>query len=284
MSIGLLYTRLRAEEKLLIEAAEARGVELTPIWDEQLTLDVHAPPAWADEVDAVLVRTLSLNRALALTAGLERHGVRCVNDHATLALCGDKWRTSLALAQAGVPTPATRLATTVDGAREAAGALGYPVVTKPLQGSWARGVARLSDADAVDAVAEQAETLGHPIHHQHYLQAFVDKPGRDIRAFVVGNEVVGAIYREAEHWITNTARGAVATNCPITPKLEAVTLHAARAVGTGVLAVDLMEAPDGLAVHEVNATMEFRNSIEPTGTDIPGRVIEHLAEAEEVVA
>lgn len=286
--IGMLYTRLRAEERLLLDAADELGIELDPIWDEQLALDVHTPPAWAEDVDRVLVRTLSLNRALPLVAGLERHGIACVNDRATLATCGDKWRTSLALAQHDVPTPATHLATDVETAREVADAeLGYPVVTKPLQGSWARGIARCSDVDALEGVLEQREVLGHPIHHQHYLQAHVDKPGRDIRAFVAGDEVLGAIHREAEHWITNTARGAEATRCEITPELERICQAAARAVGGGVLAVDLMETPDGLVVHEVNATMEFRNSIDPTGVDLHHRLLEHVVEmapAQEVPA
>lgn len=286
MTLGMVYTRLRAEERLLLDTAEEMGIEVEPIWDEELVLDIHQAPIWADEIDQVLVRTLSLNRSLVVTRALERHGIRCINPHEVLAACGDKWATSLALAEHGVPTPTTRLATTSDGALAAADELGYPVVTKPLQGSWARMVNRLSDQDALEAVVEQREVLGHPLHHQHYLQAFVDKPGRDIRAFVVGDETVAAIHRVSEHWLTNTARGATAENRPVTGELDEVCRLAAHAVGGGpgtVLAVDLMESPDGLVVHEVNATMEFRNSIEPTGVDLPRRVLEHITQAPEVL-
>lgn len=286
MTLGLVYTRLRAEERLLLDAAEDLDLTVEPIWDEELVLDVHQAPAWADEVDQVLVRTLSLNRSLVVTRALERHGIRCVNPHEVLATCGDKWATSLALAEHDVPTPATRLATTADGALQAADELGYPVVTKPLQGSWARMVNRLSDQDALEAVLEQREVLGHPLHHQHYLQAFVDKPGRDIRAFVIGDETVAAIHRVSDHWLTNTARGARAEACPVTDELDEICSQAAHAVGGGpgtVLAIDLMESPEGLVVHEVNATMEFRNSIEPTGVDLPHRVLEHIAQAPEVL-
>lgn len=281
--IGLVYSRMRPEEKLFVEAAERLGVELVPVWDGELVLDVHAAPAWAQDLDAVLVRTLGLHRALAVAATLERHGVPTLNGHGTLATCGDKWLTSLVLARAGVPTPPTLVATDGAAATRAAETLGYPVVTKPLEGSWARMVARLADRDALEAVVEAREVLGHPGHHLHYLQTFVDKPGRDIRAFVVGDRTLCAIHRTAEHWITNTARGATASKCTVTDELDTLCVEAARAVGGGVLAVDLMESPDGLVVHEVNATMEFRNSIAPTGVDIPAAVLGHVAGLVEVV-
>jgi [lysine-biosynthesis-protein LysW]--L-2-aminoadipate ligase len=280
----MLYTQLRAEENLLLEAAEGSGLTIEPIWDERVTLSPEKPPSWADEVDVALVRTLSLHRALALTAGLEAHGVRCVNDHDTFRICGDKWQTTLALARAGVPTPETRLATTVEEALEAAEAIGYPIVTKPLQGSWARGLAKANDPQALEGVLEQREAFGDPVHQQHYVQAHVDKPDRDVRAFVADDEVIAAIRRESEHWITNTARGAEADRHPLTQELTRVCREAAAAVGGGALAIDLMETPDGYVVHEVNARMEFRNSIDPTGVPIHEELLKTVAETEEVSA
>jgi [lysine-biosynthesis-protein LysW]--L-2-aminoadipate ligase len=104
----------------------------------------------------------------------------------------------------------------------------------------------------------------------------VDKPSRDIRSFVVGDQTICAIYRESSHWITNTARGGQARNCPVTPEIDRLSRAAARAVGGGVLAIDLLEHPDGLLVSEVNYTMEFRNSIDTTGVDIPGRIVDYV--------
>jgi [lysine-biosynthesis-protein LysW]--L-2-aminoadipate ligase len=121
--------------------------------------------------------------------------------------------------------------------------------------------------------------LGGPSHKVHYVQEYVDKPGRDIRAFVVGERVIAAIYRNSDHWITNTARGAVATNCPLSSQLQSRALAAARAVGGGILAVDLVESEQGLLVVEVNHTMEFRNSVATTGVDIPAEVVDHVAAA-----
>ena len=136
-------------------------------------------------------------------------------------------------------------------------------------------VSRLNDRDALEAVLEHKEVLGGPQHKVFYLQEFVHKPGRDIRAFVVGGEVVAAIYRTSEHWVTNTARGAVATNCPLYGELVQTALAAAQAVGGGVVAVDLLESERGLLVNEVNHTMEFRNSVSTTGVDIPAKVVQY---------
>ena len=109
---------------------------------------------------------------------------------------------------------------------------------------------------------------------QGFMQKFVEKKGRDIRSFVVGDECIAAIYRSSDHWITNTARGAAAAGCEVTTKIADISLAAANAVGGGVLAVDLFENDGEFSVNEVNYTMEFRNSIETTGVNIPARVVD----------
>jgi [lysine-biosynthesis-protein LysW]---L-2-aminoadipate ligase len=155
--------------------------------------------------------------------------------------------------------------------------LGYPVVLKPITGSWGRLLARINDRDAAEAVLEHQETLGSYQHHVHYVQEHIVKPQRDIRAFVVGGSTICAIYRTSEHWVTNTARGAVASNCPVTPELDRLCVRAAQAVGGGILAIDVLEDPQrGLLINEINATMEFRNSIAPTGVDIPQAMLDFV--------
>jgi [lysine-biosynthesis-protein LysW]--L-2-aminoadipate ligase len=187
--------------------------------------------------------------------------------------------TSAALREAGVPIPETRVAFTPDAALEAIEEMGYPVVLKPLFGSWGRLLARINDRHAAEAIVEHKKTLGGYIHGVFYIQEYVDKPGRDIRSFVVGEETVAAVYRNSPHWITNTARGGEATDCPITAEIDNLSRAAARAVGGGVVAIDLLEDRDGrLLVSEVNHTPEFRNSIDTTGVDIPGRIVEHIVE------
>ena len=155
--------------------------------------------------------------------------------------------------------------------------LGYPVVLKPVVGSWGRMVSKINDRDAAEAILEHRDVLGSYQHSIFYIQQYIDKPGRDIRSFVVGDECIAAIYRSSPHWITNTARGGVATNCPLTPELVELSVRATQAVGGGVVAIDLLEDREGrLLVNEVNYTMEFRNSIDTTGVDIPARIIDYV--------
>lgn len=155
---------------------------------------------------------------------------------------------------------------------------------KPAVGSWGRLISLVSDRYAAEAILEHKEVLGSYHHSIFYVQEYVAKPGRDIRSFVVGDECICAIYRYSDHWITNTARGAVAENCPVTDEIAEKSLAAARAVGGGVLAVDLLESDRGLLVNEVNYTMEFRNSIDTTGVDIPLKIVDYTLQEGEVAS
>jgi [lysine-biosynthesis-protein LysW]--L-2-aminoadipate ligase len=273
--IAVVYDRLRPEERMLFEAFDRRGVPFERVYAPDLAVDFDEL-ARLGRFDLVLERSVSQTRGLALARLFQAAGAEVVNPPAVIETCGDKLATNAALARAGVPTPRSGVAFTREGALELCERLGFPVVMKPVVGSWGRMVSRLSDRDAVEAVLEHKEVLGGPSHKVHYLQEYVAKPGRDIRAFVVGGRTIAAIYRNSDHWITNTARGAVATNCPLTPELERTALAAAGAVGGGIVAVDLLESERGLLVVEVNHTMEFRNSVSTTGVDIPGAIVEHL--------
>jgi [lysine-biosynthesis-protein LysW]--L-2-aminoadipate ligase len=287
MRLALLVTHIRAEEKLLISAFQDAGVEPDIILDRDLNIDLTggadqpAPSGvpWRD-YDLVLERCVSTSRGMYMLAILERWGVRTINSCATATICADKLLTTLALGAASIPQPATRVAFDTDSAMQAIHTVGYPAVLKPVTGSWGRLLARVNDSDSAEAVLEHRHTLGNYTYHTHYVQAYVEKPGRDIRAFVVGDQTICAIYRTSPHWITNTARGGSATNCPVTPELDALCQRAANAVGGGVLAIDLLETTDGsLVVNEVNHTMEFRNSSVPTGVDIAAHVVQYALAA-----
>jgi len=277
MRLAILTSRIRVEEKLLIEALRRRAVDFDIIDDGELLLDLSRPDERWRQYDAVLCRSLSQSRGLAVLNVLEYWGITVFNSVAVTATCNDKLLTTLALLHAGIPTPRTLLAfdpqTTIRGIET----LGYPVVLKPTNGSWGRLLARVNDRDAAEAILEHQETLGSYQHHVHYVQEYIDKPQRDIRAFVVGERTICAIYRTSVHWVTNTARGAVASNCPVTPELDRLCVRAAQAVGGGILAIDVLEDPErGLLVNEINATMEFRNSIAPTGVDIPNAMLDYV--------
>ncbi|MGA9774713.1 MAG: lysine biosynthesis protein LysX [Candidatus Dormiibacterota bacterium] len=282
MRVALVCSRVRLEEKLLLEALSRHPeVTVTQVDDGALCLPLigdrdPAPAGPFQGADVVLLRSMSHIRQLTLARVLEAWGVDTVNPAAVIEVCGDKLRTTLALVGAGVPVPPALVAFTVPAALEGVEALGYPCVVKPTVGSWGRLVARLNDRDAAEAVLEHKEQLGGQLHRVLYLQAHVDKPGRDLRAFVISGTTVAAITRVSDHWITNTARGARAEAVPVTPELDRISKQAAEAVGGGAVAVDLLEGPEGLLVNEVNATMEFRNSSGPTGVDIPGLLVRHV--------
>ncbi len=275
MKVGLLHSLIRKEEKLLLEEFQARAVDLTMIDDRNLVFDLESVP----DVDVVLERSINHSRSMYGLRLLEAAGIHCINAAEVAKICGDKILTSVALKEAGVRQPPVRVAFTEESALKAIEELGYPVVLKPAVGSWGRLLSKVNDRESAEAILEHKALLGSYHHSIFYIQKFVEKKGRDIRSFVVGDECIAAIYRSSEHWITNTARGAVATGCEVDPNIAEISLAAADAVGGGILAVDLFETDDGLFVNEVNYTMEFRNSIETTGVNIPARVVDFVLRA-----
>lgn len=273
MRIGLLHSLIRKEEKLLLGEFEKRqGIELEMIDDRKLVFDLQGGP----EVDIVLERCINHSRAMHGLRLLESIGIRCINTSEVARICGDKILASLALKEAGVAQPELRIAFTEESALDAIEELGYPVVLKPAVGSWGRLLSKVNDREAAESILEHKAILGSYHHSIFYVQKYVEKKGRDIRSFVVGNECIAAIYRSSKHWITNTALGGVATGCPLDDGLVEVSLRAAEAVGGGIVAVDLFEAPGGLLVNEVNYTMEFKNSIDTTGVNIPAKIVDYV--------
>ncbi len=271
--IGFLYTRLRVEEKHLLEELEKRkDVELVRINDGALYFDIaHIP----EPVDVLFERSISYSRGLYISKIYEANGVKVVNSPQVAERCGDKYVTSQILVREGIPTPRVIMAFDEESALAAAEEIGYPFVLKPVVGSWGRLLAKAEDRSTAEAFIEHKATLG--VNHQvFYLQEYVNKPGRDIRAFVVGEEPICAIYRTSDNWITNTARGGVASNCPLSSELIEICRRTARVMGGGLLAIDLFETGNGLVVNEVNHTMEFRNSIETTGVNIPALMVEYV--------
>jgi [lysine-biosynthesis-protein LysW]--L-2-aminoadipate ligase len=273
----MLHSRIRVEEKLLINELERRGFGFDLLDLRELTFNL-ATKNW-QKYDVILERCVSHSQAVAALRIFEANGIPCVNSFQAAIVCGDKLLTSVALERAGIPTPMTEVAFSIESALEAIERIGYPVVVKPITGSWGRLLARINDRAAAEAVLEHKTTLGSYHHSTFYIQEYVDKPGRDIRSFVIGGETICAIARSSDHWITNTARGAKASAFEVTPELDELSRRASAAVGDGVIAVDLLERPSGeLLVNEVNYTIEFRNSIAPTRVDIPGKIIDFTLE------
>lgn len=271
--IAIFHSTIRKEEKLIIESAQKRGIDLKLV---DIRREILNPLRFPIDFDIALERSVSTVKGDYAISFLESLGVPVINNSKIARICEDKFLTSLLLSKAGVPCPKFALVFDLEKALEAVDGMGgFPVVLKPPLGSWGRLLAKVNDKDSLEAILEHKDILGTPHHKAFYIQEYIEKPGRDIRAFIVGKEVICAVYRESEHWITNTARGAKTKNCPLTEELIDICEGVVKVIGEGLLAVDIFETEEGLMVNEVNHTMEFRNSEEPTGVSISGAIVDY---------
>ena len=277
MRVGFLHSIIRKEEKYLLEEFRSRrGVETVKIDDREHFFNLHQNNF---DFDVVIERCVNHSRAVHALKIFSDHGIPTVNAPEVGEICGSKFLTTQALIKAKIRTPRCYLAFTPESALAAMDELGYPCVIKPTTGSWGRLISKINDRDAAEAILEHKQILGSYHHSIFYIQEYVEKKGRDIRSFVVGNECIAAIYRHAEHWITNTARGGRTSNCPVDKALHEISVNAANACGGGVVAIDVFETDQGYSINEVNYTMEFRNSIDVTGVNIPAKIVDYVLEA-----
>jgi len=272
-TIGIFHSTIRADEKLIIEAAGERGVKVKLI---DIREEIFDPKNYKVDFDIALERSVSTVKGMYATDFLESLRVKVVNSSAVARVCEDKFLTSLSLLKSAVPTLKFAVAFNFAQAALAVKHLGgFPIVVKPPLGSWGRLLAKVNDLDSLETIIEHKEVLGSPQQKVFYLQEYIEKPGRDIRSFVIRGETVCAIYRNSSHWITNTALVGEATNCPVTSELAEISRKASEAVGGGILAIDIIETKDGLKVNEINHTMEFKNSEAPTGVSISGTIVNY---------
>lgn len=280
VTIGIICDRVRWDEKELIKAARKRGAKPIVIDQKNMVLDLTGNEDNIPEADVYLQRSVSTLKGLYITKILEEKGYTVINSFEPSRICADKLLTTLALVKAGVPTPRTLVAFDIESGLDALNKLGYPAVIKPVIGSWGRFVALLRDRQTAKSIMEERVFMG-ALYQTFYLQEYVEKNGRDIRSFVIGDRVVAAIYRIAvgDELRTNTALGGRAEPCPITPELEELSLKAAEAVGgNGVYGIDIFIGDKGMMVNEVNHTVEFHTTVPVTGIDIPGLIIDYALE------
>ena len=279
IKIGIIFDRMRWDEKALIDAAKKAGVDLKIVDLKEVYIDtLEAPAKLRQEFgEVVLQRCMSYFRGLHMTAVLENSGLYIINSFRVSSTCGNKLFTTLTLNKAGIPSPKTVVAFTEDGASKALEKIGYPAVMKPVVGSWGRLIALVRDKESAQAIIESREQMSNALLQIYYVQEYIQRPPRDLRILVIGDEVAAASYRYSSkgEWRTNVARGGTSESCPVTDELEDIAIKAAKAVGGGVLAVDCMESSRGLLVHEVNNTVEFRGLYSATKVDIPGKIINY---------
>jgi [lysine-biosynthesis-protein LysW]--L-2-aminoadipate ligase len=278
MQLCIIYDKVRFEEKALYEKAQQKGVKAQIVDGKTITITTESKKKDFALGDVIMQRSVSHYRGLYLTACLEFLGFNVINKFKVGETCGNKLITSLVLAKHKVPTPKTHFSFSAETALETIKKTGFPIVLKPIVGSWGRGVFPLRNSEVASMIVEMREEDDSPLSRIYYVQEMIDRPPRDLRCIVVGNQVVTAIYRYSpqDEWRTNVARGGKAELAPITGELEDLALKAARAVGGGILGVDMMEDKErGLIVHEVNNTVEFHGAASVSRNDIPGAMIDY---------
>lgn len=272
--VTILYDNVRWEEKALLEAGKKNNIDVRMVDCRGLALDLEADPG---EYGVVIQRCVSYYRNLHSTAALEGLGIKVINCLNTGIMAGNKLFTHMLLKRSGIPTPHATVTFSKDAALEALDTSGYPRVIKPTVGSWGRLVSKLNDKDSAEGILEGREAM-YPVHQIHYLEEFVKRPPRDIRAIVVGDRVVAAIYRTSGDggWKTNMALGGVAKECKVTPEMEEMCVRAKETVQGDIVGVDLMESNErGLVIHEINNTTEYKNTVRVCGVDIPSLMLHH---------
>ncbi len=271
-----MFDRLRAEEKLLQTQASEMGYETSMIDAKTTRFNTDSNKNEYDFGDVVLERCISYYRGLHFTACLEFLDVPVINSFEIANTCGNKMITSMLLKKNNIPTPKTYFSFSAESAMEHFEKVGYPLVIKPIIGSWGRSVMPIKDKDTADAIIENRQVTDGPQDRIYYLQEMIDRPPRDIRVITVGEQAVAAMYRKSSGGFkTNIALGAEPEICKITNEIEELCLNASKAVGGGILGIDLMEDKNrGLVVHEVNNTVEFKGLVKVAEKNIPKEMID----------
>ncbi len=284
MRIAVLAARAGWHTAELQRAAAERGHEATILPYEGLVASIgvrsglRSRTTELDNADAVLARIIpsgSLEQIIFRVDALHRledRGIRVLNSPRVIERTVDKFWTSAILEQCGIPTPETIVCDTVEEATAAFRTLGDAIL-KPLFGSMGLGMVRVENEEMAYRVFRTIEQ----IRGVYYLQRTIEHGGVDVRAFVIGGRVLGAIERRADGWRTNLARGGAARSITLPDHLCSLAVRAAAAVGADYAGVDLLTATDGTVyVLEVNGIPGWRGLQEATGVDVAGMLMDFL--------
>ena len=274
--VCIVFDRLRSEEKMLQKEALELGHDAVMLDAKITQINTDSKKEDYDFGDVVLERCVSYIRGLHFTASLEFLDVPVLNKFQVASVCGNKMFMSLLLKKNNIPTPKTYFSFSSQSAAENLEKVGYPLVIKPVIGSWGRGIVPIKDKDTMDAIIEVRDITDNLHDRIYYLQELVKRPPRDIRVVTVGDEPVAAMYRKSSGGFkTNIALGADPELCEITKEMEEMASKASKAMGGGILGVDMMEDEErGLVVHEVNNTVEFKGLARVAKRNIPKEMME----------
>ena len=279
MNIGILCSKIRIEEKILFKEFEKMGVKVVQLDPRKLVLTNNKDFA---KIDLVLNREIGQTRAELILEYFENLGIKTINSARSTILTNNKTLTTQVLELNNIPVPKTILAFSEEKAIEAAEKIGYPVVIKPVWGSWGRLISKADTKESLEAILEHKAALGSPQHSIFYLQQYIEKPGRDIRVFVVGGKAVAGMYRVSDHWLTNTAKGAVPQNMELTKEVSDLVEKIVKVLKIEIAGVDLVEYQGGFLVFEVNPTPEFHGLKQVSAVNIGKHIAEYVAKGGQV--
>lgn len=275
MRLGILFSRIRTDEKRLIAEAQLRGLDVVVLDNTAVVFKLEQAHL---DVDGVLDRCVDHHRADYALKIANEWGIPTVNRHAVTEVYGNRLLTSMAFMEHGVNTPEVRVAFTPESALAAMDDIGYPVVLKPIEGPPGQLISRIQDKYTADTVLEHKKILGTYHHSIFYIQKYIEAPGHDVRAFVIGDRTAAAISVLTNHWLIPIARGGLVAPYPVTDELNDIAVAAAAAVGGGVLAVDLVQTRDGWSVIEISQPTGLDEAAEITGVNLPGLIIDYVIE------
>lgn len=275
--IGILCSRIRLEEKLIFESLKKRKISFT-ILDPRL-MSLNGEKNAVKKMKLILNREISQTRAELILEYLNKNGVRTINSSESTRICNNKALCTWELQKEAIPVPKTVVVFSIDEAIAAAKKIGYPVVAKPIIGSWGRLLAKINNQEMLETILEHKEALASPYHSFFYLQEYIEKPGRDIRILMIGNEPVAAMYRKSNHWITNTARGAVPQKLKLNPELINLAKKVAEVLKTDIAGIDIVETNSGYKILEVNSSVEFHGLQTVSNINIADKIVNYIINA-----
>ena len=272
--IGILCSRIRLEEKLLFESFKKRNIDFI-ILDPRLMV-LNRKKNELKKIKLVLNREISQTRAELILDYLNNRGIRTINSSQATRVCNNKALCTWELQKYNIPVPKTVVIFSKDEAIKEAKKLGYPVVAKPIIGSWGRLLAKIDNQNTLESILEHKEALSSPYHSFFYLQEYIRKPDRDIRVLMIGGEPIAAMYRKSSHWITNTAKGAVPIKLKLNTELINLTKKVAEMLHVEIAGIDIVETDFGYKVLEVNSTIEFHGLQTVTTINIADKIVDYL--------
>ncbi len=228
-----------------------------------------------DEFNALIIRPIGRGSVhelvfrMDMLSKMEKHGLTVINPSKAIEHCADKYAILSIMENNVIPIPRTIATESITDALKAFEELGGDVIIKPIFGSRGIGTTRIVDSE-IAATTFKAIIFHHGVI---YLQEFVPHGESDIRAFVVGDQVIASMRRVSQTWKNNFSQGAQPTKIELPPKLEKLAVKAAKAVSCKIAGVDILEGPKGPMIVDVNSQPGWKGLQMVSQTNIADEIV-----------